>query len=94
MGEPTACRTRPETHQNLIHTDKEQHRRRNGDQHEHRCSLAGEQTTSRSHDLSVIQHPGTHPSQDNPTRGNPGYGDYRVRTGDPLLAKQVLYQLS
>jgi hypothetical protein len=23
-----------------------------------------------------------------------GYGDNRIRTGDPLLAKQVLYQLS
>ncbi len=22
------------------------------------------------------------------------HGDYRIRTGDPLLAKQVLYQLS
>jgi hypothetical protein len=22
------------------------------------------------------------------------YGDYRIRTDDPLLAKQVLYQLS
>ncbi len=23
-----------------------------------------------------------------------GYGDYRIRTDDPLLAKQMLYQLS
>ena len=27
-------------------------------------------------------------------RAEPPGGDYRIRTDDPLLAKQVLYQLS
>ena len=41
----------------------------------------------RSRDLSAIQ-------LNNPRQPAPPYGDNRVRTGDPLLAKQVLYQLS
>ena len=41
----------------------------------------------RSRDLSAIQ-------SNNPRQQAPPYGDNRVRTGDPLLAKQVLYQLS
>src|SRR3978361_1356716 len=64
-------------------------------------TLSGAHTASRSRNLShkeVSQQAGLcpHPQKD----GRPfetwarKHGDYRIRTDDPLLAKQVLYQLS
>ena len=38
--------------------------------------------------------PAPHQSLDWRLKADDCYGDYRIRTDDPLLAKQVLYQLS
>ena len=82
-----AHHARPETHQNLIHPDKEQTRRVSGGYRAWRRSPWGRR---HRHDLvtsprySIVH--SVVPSFPN--------GDDRVRTGGPLLAKQVLYQLS
>ncbi len=85
----TCDRTRPETHQNLIHPDKD-HQRPKAPQRP--ATTQGSQADSST--LPATVHPGTNPTP-NPGRhtGHPG-GDDRVRTDDPLLAKQVLSQLS
>ena len=75
-----SCPARPGAHQNLIHNTKEQ-------------------TTTHS----IILHPtlsgATRSADPQPNPMKPHHiatrsGDYRIRTDDPLLAKQVLYQLS
>jgi hypothetical protein len=120
---PRFHRTRPETHQNLIHPDKEQQTKNN--RRFMTIDVAGrfslKNTPPRSRDLSArysfassrrrtrtgttIAARSNHmlPPGDNSlmsaSRPSPltrigNYGDNRIRTGDPLLAKQVLYQLS
>ncbi len=80
---------RPETHQNLIHRDKEQNR------HAHSgAPLPGPpnspaQRRSKSNRPETLTSPRYHPYP-----APPNGGDDRVRTDDPLLAKQVLSQLS
>ena len=79
----------PETHQNLIHTDKELIRPFRADHTEadnHRLSL---QFTF----FSATTHPDWPPQRPVPQHQKSG-GDDRDRTDDPLLAKQVLSQLS
>ena len=99
-----ATAARPETHQNLIHPDKD-HRHppgstngkagpassgtRNADLssllRDRPTQLVRRPSSDTRHQAPVIQTP--------PPRHHPG-GDDRVRTDDPLLAKQVLSQLS
>jgi hypothetical protein len=96
----TREQARPETHQNLIHPDKDlpsdndpragaSNRRRQ----RHRSSILNFQAQNHQCRLRSllrdISQPTRHP---NPTSDHGG-GD-RTRTDDPLLAKQVLSQLS
>ncbi len=82
-------RARPETHQNLIHHTKEQ------------SASTGDANSTIRHPLGSRTAPklnssATSPRQRAPTRHTirqNGGGD-RIRTDDPLLAKQVLSQLS
>ena len=83
--------TRPETHQNLIHPDKEQ---------SPTILIKGDNTASRqTRNIPFQIHRNPDPfasprsSQSLPQHQNNGGGD-RDRTDDPLLAKQVLSQLS
>ena len=92
------CPARPGAHQNQIHSNKRSK------------TTSGPSQDPRSHHgmtghpaLSGANQPGrcrNHPmkrsrqrTERRRRRANPG-GDYRIRTDDPLLAKQVLYQLS
>ena len=91
---PIESHTRPETHQNLIHTAKEQHGRT---QHECRRSNGAiphpgrfAQTQDHTEHDQPRYRPAALPSESNAQHG----GDDRDRTDDPLLAKQVLSQLS
>ncbi len=81
-GEPVRQTTaaRPETHQNLIHPDKDP--RRNGAPAPNPAG-SRQSRTSRDAQRTAKNHA--------PHRFG---GDDRVRTDDPLLAKQVLSQLS
>ena len=94
----TATTARPATHQNLIHPDKDQlaaapdpHPARppNSRRHPHptRSGKYPRNTDSTATIAPARSRPGHPPGQD------PGGGD-RIRTDDPLLAKQVLSQLS
>ena len=90
-------RTRPETHQNLIYPDKEQQQPRPG--------LTWAEVTAKRHAslenarqyrtlgfTATTKHRSNRPAHHrHPKRGG---GGERVRTDDPLLAKQVLSQLS
>ncbi len=67
----TCDQARPETHQNQIHLDKEQH----APNRERTCRMAA--AAQQFQTFPAIFH-----------------GDGRTRTDDPLLAKQVLSQLS
>ena len=99
----TASHTRPETHQNLIHPDKEQrtpNRRTNGVPTRPGPLAQMHAHTDFGH--SAIQSPMSRKPPETKTledphslgaNGRPG-GDDRDRTDDPLLAKQVLSQLS
>lgn len=71
-----AWHTHPETHQNLIHTDKDHH-------HGARPRPGPLSPARASTELLLFAIPLAIT-----------YGDDRDRTGDPLLAKQVLSQLS
>ena len=83
---------RPETHQNLMHNTQTNN--------ETRCRGLSNGTTKQTHAFGV------HPDATEhtlfsvnrptpvPTPHKTNGGDYRIRTDDPLLAKQVLYQLS
>ncbi len=87
-----SCPTRPETHQNQIHKTKE-HRRQTirpgaNTATDRNPSLSGARRRSPMEDLNPSR-----ASQASDQASQP-YGDYRIRTDDPLLAKQVLYQLS
>ncbi len=74
--------TRPETHQNLIHLSKDQHiRDRSRGPDAQRC---------RSHNIETVSSVTTTNLPQHQKNG----GGERVRTDDPLLAKQVLSQLS
>jgi hypothetical protein len=102
--------TRPETHQNLIHTDKEQHAQpgqtsAQPDSNTHR-TIPPDRLLSvpkamapnpflLCDDISVRAHLNT-PSSHRQMNRRPRRtgGGERVRTDDPLLAKQVLSQLS
>jgi hypothetical protein len=112
-GQTPAIPTRPQTHQNLIHTDKEQHDPRPcGPDHDGnrlfpalggsrsipmdyllcddlRCRSLACGTSSTRHRRGKASPPATRRRP----RLRPGGGE-RVRTDDPLLAKQVLSQLS
>ena len=83
----TCDRARPETHQNLIHPDKDHGKRPAISRGRQNSRTA----TGRPADLSSLSRDDT--GQPPLPPGNPG-GDDRVRTDDPLLAKQVLSQLS
>jgi hypothetical protein len=119
----TSHHTRPETHQNLIHSNKEQHDRSTGT-----ADTNGATTPpgrfAQAHDQTEFEHPRyrpksaslaqpNHPDADGShglhanhcrrerawgfyrvCKANAGGGDNRDRTDDPLLAKQVLSQLS
>jgi hypothetical protein len=74
-----AWHTRPETHQNLIHTDKDHH-------HGARTRPGPLSQTHAATEILLSAIPLLTPAS--------GHGDDRDRTGDPLLAKQVLSQLS
>ena len=110
-------RTRPETQQNLIHTDKEQHDRHQDDRSNGVKTRVGRIAQAHIHtelEHSAIQTnlaqptgaTGFHRLKTNDCRleagcwfyrvcfANAGGGDNRDRTDDPLLAKQVLSQLS
>ena len=94
-----ATAARPETHQNLIHIDKEHlcQRTANGaGNHDTRTATCPDMR-SRTLASPRSSNPANqaHPIADlePPSLRGPGGGD-RVRTDDPLLAKQVLSQLS
>ena len=77
---------RPETHQNLIHPDKEQrHRTTHAEplqtHHQPISDIRDTNARPRRDTISAVSHAETD-------------GDDRIRTDDPLLAKQVLSQLS
>ena len=88
---------RPETHQNLIHNTKT-----NNDPYrpKTRCRGSSNGTTKQTHAFGVHPDATEHTlfSVNRPTPAPTPHktngGDYRIRTDDPLLAKQVLYQLS
>ena len=86
---PPSCPARPETHQNQIHNTKEQHTRPAP------AAPRSRGQTSMTEHKSILS---ARPHTPMPARPAPTpsicYGDYRIRTDDPLLAKQVLYQLS
>jgi hypothetical protein len=94
--------TRPETHQNLIHSNKEQRHptgRHNRHDHTTRDALPRHMIKPNSGHSAIR----TNGSFEASPRGHGGFivceandrgGDNRDRTDDPLLAKQVLSQLS
>ena len=86
---------RPETHQNLIHPDKE-HNHLTMD-HGHRLLAprlrGGNDNPCRT--LTSLRRSNRNRSNQHPTHAQARFGgDDRDRTDDPLLAKQVLSQLS
>ena len=101
--------TRPETQQNLIHTDKEQHDRHQDDRSNGTKTPVGRIAQAHVHtelEHSAIQTKNSSPAVPPERRGTGAHrlmtnarggdngGDNRDRTDDPLLAKQVLSQLS
>ena len=87
---PNLSRTRPETHQNLIHTDKDQHGRQGGRSN---GAFARRGRIAPAHQRTELEHSAIQTRLPR-LRTPPTGGDDRDRTGDPLLAKQVLSQLS
>ena len=81
--------TRPEAHQNLIHPDKE-HTTLPGSTHPASTPAPDGTTTPTEFLISTVT---TQPPANHQPPTKHGGGD-RVRTDDPLLAKQVLSQLS
>jgi hypothetical protein len=97
---PDSHHTRPETHQNLIHPDKEHNSAiqsngtHNGEQPIVRTSRPDNAPTPNLGFTVTINNPQPPDATPSHTRPGRGGGDDRVRTDDPLLAKQVLSQLS
>ncbi len=96
----TPGRTRPETHQNLIYSYKEQTPGHNpgADRRRDRPSgsMPGAATTPKLETSAILAGRCPFPVRQPKTLmlTKTGSGDDRDRTGDPLLAKQVLSQLS
>ena len=99
--------TRPETHQNLIHPDKEQNHRRTTEDADGTAINANAHASLENHTRhDLVTFPRDTVSTPDGRRQEKlllitdnrplttASGDNRIRTGDPLLAKQVLYQLS
>jgi hypothetical protein len=93
----TCEQVRPETHQNLIHPDKD--RRLDLRHQRHRNSILRilRSRTVQCQSFSLLRDtlsPFRRPSRHHNPRSRTGGGGDRTRTDDPLLAKQVLSQLS
>ena len=89
-GNPVRLATaaRPETHQNLIYPDKEPHSPKGISQEAAQTAWPSYvYKTNHADECSLLR------DSRNPCLTTPG-GDDRIRTDDPLLAKQVLSQLS
>jgi hypothetical protein len=88
----TCEQARPETHQNLIHPDKDRHLHRRRQRHRNSfLTYAGAEPSMPITFASPRYNPTISPPD--PQIQDRGGGD-RTRTDDPLLAKQVLSQLS